>query len=178
MTVLLDWYTYRHQIRSVTVKRHELTLHLSITMNRIHKLKQVYPWVQTPLVVGAPMRLISLADLAVSISRAGKFEVMSFLSFSSFFNHESRYQVMESKALRNTPFIFYACPSLRFERKPVVCVYLWSNNYTGGIGFIGGGTDSNLEEHLLQAKKLLAESPLPTRSSTLSIGVGFINWVS
>ena len=81
----------------MTVKRHELTSHLSITMNRIHKLKQVYPWVQTPLVVGAPMRLISLADLAVSISRAGKFEVMSFppfyvifdaLSFSSLFNNE------------------------------------------------------------------------------------------
>jgi hypothetical protein len=87
----------------MTVKRRELTLHLSITMNKIHKLKQVYPWIQTPLVVGAPMRLISFADLAVSISRAGKFEVMSLLSFYSmlqvvFFsnssNHEPQYQVV------------------------------------------------------------------------------------
>jgi hypothetical protein len=80
-------------------------------MNKIHKLKQVYPWIQTPLVVGAPMRLISFADLAVSVSRAGKFEVMLFLSFcgmfdalffSSFFNHESQCQITKFVALHNT----------------------------------------------------------------------------
>jgi hypothetical protein len=44
----------------------------SDTMSGIQKLKAIYPWIQTPFIVGAPMRLISLADLAVSISRAGK----------------------------------------------------------------------------------------------------------
>ncbi|KAF2405461.1 putative oxidoreductase [Trichodelitschia bisporula] len=34
-------------------------------------LLEDYPWVQTPLIVGAPMRLISLASLAVEISKAG-----------------------------------------------------------------------------------------------------------
>ncbi|KAF2854802.1 inosine monophosphate dehydrogenase [Plenodomus tracheiphilus IPT5] len=35
------------------------------------KLKEDYPWIQTPLIVGAPMRLIALAELAVEISKAG-----------------------------------------------------------------------------------------------------------
>ncbi|KAF2034640.1 oxidoreductase 2-nitropropane dioxygenase [Setomelanomma holmii] len=34
-------------------------------------LRRDYPWIQTPLVVGAPMRLIALADMAVEISKAG-----------------------------------------------------------------------------------------------------------
>jgi hypothetical protein len=41
------------------------------TMNNIQRLKKDYPWIQTPLVVGAPMRLIALADMAVEISKAG-----------------------------------------------------------------------------------------------------------
>lgn len=40
-------------------------------MNPIQRLKNDYPWIQTPLIVGAPMRLIALADLAVEISKAG-----------------------------------------------------------------------------------------------------------
>jgi hypothetical protein len=40
-------------------------------MSNVQKLKQDYPWIQTPLVVGAPMRLIALADMAVEISKAG-----------------------------------------------------------------------------------------------------------
>ncbi|KAH7072949.1 2-nitropropane dioxygenase [Paraphoma chrysanthemicola] len=34
-------------------------------------LQQDYPWIHTPLVIGAPMRLIALADMAVEISKAG-----------------------------------------------------------------------------------------------------------
>ncbi|KAF2809905.1 inosine monophosphate dehydrogenase [Mytilinidion resinicola] len=34
-------------------------------------LKQTYPWIKTPLIIGAPMRLISLAPLAIEVSRAG-----------------------------------------------------------------------------------------------------------
>ncbi|KAF3041244.1 hypothetical protein E8E11_004974 [Didymella keratinophila] len=40
-------------------------------MDPVQRLKTDYPWTQTPLVVGAPMRLIALADLAVAISKAG-----------------------------------------------------------------------------------------------------------
>jgi nitronate monooxygenase len=39
--------------------------------SQIQILKDDYPWIQTPLVVGAPMRLIALADMAVEISKAG-----------------------------------------------------------------------------------------------------------
>jgi nitronate monooxygenase len=48
--------------------------------------------------------------------------------------------------------------------------------HTGGIGFIGAGTDvSELESHLQKATTLLNSTSLPT-SSTLPIGIGFINW--
>jgi hypothetical protein len=40
-------------------------------MTTIQNLKKDYPWIQTPLIVGAPMRLIALADMAVEISKAG-----------------------------------------------------------------------------------------------------------
>ncbi|OCL12279.1 putative oxidoreductase [Glonium stellatum] len=36
-----------------------------------NRLRKDYAWVKTPLIIGAPMRLISLAPLAVRISRAG-----------------------------------------------------------------------------------------------------------
>ncbi|PVI00280.1 oxidoreductase 2-nitropropane dioxygenase [Periconia macrospinosa] len=37
----------------------------------LQNLHTDYPWIRTPLVIGAPMRLIALADLAVEISKAG-----------------------------------------------------------------------------------------------------------
>ncbi|KAF2684808.1 inosine monophosphate dehydrogenase [Lentithecium fluviatile CBS 122367] len=40
-------------------------------MADIQRLKKDYPWIQTPLIIGAPMRLIALGDLAVEISKAG-----------------------------------------------------------------------------------------------------------
>ncbi|OCK82743.1 inosine monophosphate dehydrogenase [Lepidopterella palustris CBS 459.81] len=40
-------------------------------MASVDRLKKDYPWIKTPLVVGAPMRLIALAPLALEISRAG-----------------------------------------------------------------------------------------------------------
>ncbi|KAF2645645.1 oxidoreductase 2-nitropropane dioxygenase [Massarina eburnea CBS 473.64] len=86
-------------------------------MDDVRKLTEDYPWIQTPLVIGAPMRLIALADLAVEITKAG------------------------------------------------------------GIGFIGSGTDTDdLSIHLQSAQKLLENSPSSISSSTLPIGVGFINW--
>jgi hypothetical protein len=40
-------------------------------MESSEKLKEQYPWIQTPLVVSAPMRLITLAESAVEVSKAG-----------------------------------------------------------------------------------------------------------
>ncbi|KAL8934440.1 MAG: hypothetical protein Q9216_005912 [Gyalolechia sp. 2 TL-2023] len=81
-------------------------------------LQTTYPWVKTPAIISAPMRLISLAPLAVAVSRAG------------------------------------------------------------GLGFISAGTDVNdLETHLQEASSLVEQEPIEGAStSTLPIGVGFINW--
>jgi hypothetical protein len=40
-------------------------------METARQLEEDYPWTQAPLIVGAPMRLIALADMAVEISKAG-----------------------------------------------------------------------------------------------------------
>ena len=37
----------------------------------VNTCEKIFPWSKTPLIVGAPMRMISLAPLAVAISRAG-----------------------------------------------------------------------------------------------------------
>jgi hypothetical protein len=42
-------------------------------MDTAQKLKKDYPWIQTPLVVSAPMRLITLAESAVEVSKAGMY---------------------------------------------------------------------------------------------------------
>ena len=41
-------------------------------MLEIEELKRDYPWIQSPLVVGAPMRMIALAEMAVEVSKAGE----------------------------------------------------------------------------------------------------------
>lgn len=52
-----------------------------------------------------------------------------------------------------------------------------SNLLTGGIGFIGSGTDtSTLSHDLKDAAQLLKDADLKTRNECLPIGVGFINW--
>lgn len=50
-------------------------------MAGVQSLKKDYPWIQAPLVVGAPMRLIALADLAVEISKAGMPEIVHQLLY-------------------------------------------------------------------------------------------------
>lgn len=37
----------------------------------VHRLKADYPWIKTPLIASAPMRLIALAKLSVEVSKAG-----------------------------------------------------------------------------------------------------------
>lgn len=113
-------------------------------MNNIQRLKQDYPWIQTPLVVGAPMRLIALADMAVEISKAGTSTLL----------HLTTTQI--------------TCPPP---------LHLHPLTPTGGIGFIGAGTDvSDLHTHLQNAATLLSPHPLPTHNTTLPLGIGFINW--
>lgn len=51
-------------------------------MDDMQRLKVDYPWIQTPLVVGAPMRLIALADMAVEVSKAGKLKKRPSHQFS------------------------------------------------------------------------------------------------
>lgn len=46
-----------------------------VRMAPTQALKKDYPWIQGPLVVGAPMRLIALANLSVEISKAGMYPV-------------------------------------------------------------------------------------------------------
>jgi hypothetical protein len=48
-------------------------------MEGVQRLKTDYPWIRTPLVVGAPMRLIALADMAVEVSKAGMEHLASSL---------------------------------------------------------------------------------------------------
>lgn len=91
----------------------------NFAMDPLQRLKNDYPWIHTPLIVSAPMRLITLAESATEVSKAG------------------------------------------------------------GIGFLAAGTDSStLSENLQNAKVLLRNNPLPSRDSTLPIGIGFINWGS
>jgi len=40
--------------------------------SNIAKLQKAYPWIKTPLVCCAPMRMIALAPLTVEVSKAGK----------------------------------------------------------------------------------------------------------
>lgn len=42
-------------------------------MNDLQKLKHDYPWIQTPLIINAPMRMIALADMAAEVSKAGMY---------------------------------------------------------------------------------------------------------
>lgn len=53
-------------------------------MDQAAKLKRDYPWIQTPLIVGAPMRLIALAELAVEISKAGTTLLLYLLNNNSY----------------------------------------------------------------------------------------------
>lgn len=42
-----------------------------LAMDPIQRLKNDYPWIHTPLIVSAPMRLITLAESASEVSKAG-----------------------------------------------------------------------------------------------------------
>jgi hypothetical protein len=65
-------------------------------MSQAQRLKSDYPWIQTPLIVGAPMRLIALADLAVEISKAGTRRPFLHIHLSSIPSHipSSMYSTM------------------------------------------------------------------------------------
>jgi nitronate monooxygenase len=126
----------------------------------LEKLRRDYPWIQTPLIVGAPMRLIAMADMAVEISKAGMY---------FFFSPTP------------TPVRFIYLPTVPSENPLQLPQGRNANNsmYAGGLGFIGAGTDvSILEQEFEKVKGLLAGTEIEGkgRDGTMPIGVGFINW--
>lgn len=54
----------------------------------MHDLQRDYPWIHTPLVVGAPMRLIALSNLACEISNAGGLGFIGAGSDATTLEHE------------------------------------------------------------------------------------------
>ncbi|KAL8842504.1 MAG: hypothetical protein Q9176_002656 [Flavoplaca citrina] len=59
-----------------------------------------YPWVKAPVIIGAPMRLISLAPLAVAISRAGG---LGFIGAGTEVHDLQAYLQETSRLIRETP---------------------------------------------------------------------------
>ena len=95
------------------------------------------------------MRLIALADLAVAITKAGTIHAAHPLPHLTTQHH-------------NPPLFSSLTPN---------------SHPTGGIGFIGAGTDvSDLASHLDEASSQLETAGLHTLNGTLPVGVGFINW--
>ncbi|KAE8371578.1 inosine monophosphate dehydrogenase [Aspergillus bertholletiae] len=48
-------------------------------MSNMHKLKRALPWVQTPIIINAPMSGVATSDLAVAVTRAGGLGQIGFL---------------------------------------------------------------------------------------------------
>ncbi|KAF1945410.1 oxidoreductase 2-nitropropane dioxygenase [Clathrospora elynae] len=98
-------------------------------MSDVQRLKQDYPWIQTPLVVGAPMRLIALADLAVEVSKAGGIGFIGAgtdtSSLSTYFQHAQRLLGASALATKNGTM-------------PI------------GVGFINWGADIDVAVSLIQ----------------------------
>ncbi|KAH7402002.1 hypothetical protein DE146DRAFT_652148 [Phaeosphaeria sp. MPI-PUGE-AT-0046c] len=88
-------------------------------MNDLDRLQHDYPWIQTPLIVGAPMRLIALADMAVEISKAGG---IGFIGAGTDVSDLSTHLQHASSLLDNTSL----------PRSPCMPI---------GIGFINWGAD-------------------------------------
>ena len=65
--IFVSFFDYRTD--SSYWKKCALVQMASLAMKR---LLADYPWIRGPLVAGAPMRLISLAPLAVEVSRGGR----------------------------------------------------------------------------------------------------------
>ncbi|KAI4691119.1 uncharacterized protein J4E84_003410 [Alternaria hordeiaustralica] len=88
----------------------------------MQRLKEDYPWIQTPLVVGAPMRLIALADMAVEVSKAGG---IGFIGAGTDVSDLESHMQHAKSLLQNTP----AALPTKNETLPI------------GIGFINWGAD-------------------------------------
>ncbi|KAI4283269.1 MAG: hypothetical protein L6R38_002267 [Xanthoria sp. 2 TBL-2021] len=84
-------------------------------------LQHDYPWVKAPIIIGAPMRLISLAPLAVAVSRAGG---LGFIGAGTEVQDLQAHLQEASRLTRETPIVASAANIL-----PI------------GVGFINWGAD-------------------------------------
>ncbi len=93
-------------------------------------LQDDYPWVKAPVIVGAPMRLISLAPLAIAISRAGG---LGFIGAGTEVRDLQAYLQEASRLIRETPIA-----RSKMNMLPI------------GVGFINWGFDLNIAVRSLQ----------------------------
>ncbi|KAL8644409.1 MAG: hypothetical protein Q9226_007780 [Calogaya cf. arnoldii] len=84
-------------------------------------LQSDYPWVKTPVIVGAPMRFISLAPLAVAVSRAGG---LGFIGAGTQTQDLQTHLQEASRLIKETPIM-----GSRANTLPI------------GVGFINWGAD-------------------------------------
>ena len=68
-------------------------------------MQEVYPWTREPLIVNAPMRLIALTPLAVSVARAGGFGFLAAGTDVSGLKNELRLvsNLLEASPIRGAP---------------------------------------------------------------------------
>ncbi|KAI4262444.1 MAG: hypothetical protein L6R42_002380 [Xanthoria sp. 1 TBL-2021] len=84
-------------------------------------LQHDYPWLKAPIIIGAPIRLISLAPLAVAVSRAGG---LGFIGAGTEVQDLQAHLQEASRLIRDTPIVGSAANIL-----PI------------GVGFINWGAD-------------------------------------
>ncbi|KAK3045427.1 hypothetical protein LTS18_013833, partial [Coniosporium uncinatum] len=68
--------------------------------SNIAKLQKAYPWIKTPLVCCAPMRMIALAPLTVEVSKAGG---IGFLGSGTDTSHLRAHLMQASDLLSENP---------------------------------------------------------------------------
>ncbi|KAI4233663.1 MAG: hypothetical protein LQ349_004287 [Xanthoria aureola] len=96
-------------------------------------LQHDYPWVKAPVLIGAPMRLISLAPLAVAVSHAGG---LGFIGAGTEVHDLEAHLQEASRLIRETPLAGSAADVL-----PI------------GVGFINWGADFDTTVRTLEKYK-------------------------
>ncbi|KAK7757599.1 hypothetical protein SLS62_000614 [Diatrype stigma] len=143
----------------------------------IRRFQRIYPWIKAPLIVGAPMRVISGPHLAVAISRAGG---LGFIGPGATPESTGDDLATARDLLEKNPFQ---------DQKPITLASLlphlnvspFNEEGEGGEGGaevvggeVAGGEETGREEEAVAEEKgSEAATPQP---ETLPIGVGFQLW--
>lgn len=101
-----------------------------LAMADSHRLQKSYPWTLSPLIACAPMRLITLAPLAVAVSQAGGFGFLAAGTDCSSLDDN----LTEAASLLGRSSSDSAISSLATTEKAVLPI---------GVGFINWGADLN-----------------------------------